>query len=512
MIERFYLEDYLSFESIDLNFNKGLIVFTGPSGAGKSILFNSIVSLFGVSDGGAKLAEVSLENISIDNEQYLIEDDVTIKMTKSAKTRYFLNNQSISKTLLKDISQSFFKHLHLKDTSDFENDKIIEFLDFLGDKKTPEYTTLLKSFQHNFEECKKLKKELNKIVEDEKNIEELKEFAEFEINKIASINPQIGEFDQLKDLKDIFSKKDKLEDVLEEAKPILDNTYKISRALEILEVDNSFFDDAMNEVTNHFEKFYDSLNSMEDVDLDATMERIDELNKLIKKYGSIEEALEYKVQKEKELEGYENITFEKSILEKNIVKIEKEIDQQTKELSNKRKELLKIVQKDMEKFLKDLYLDNLDITIDKKGLDSNGVDNISFTLHNTELKKLSSGEFNRLRLALLTTRSLYETSNNGILFLDEIDANLSGKESESIGRVLTKLAQNYQIFAISHQPQLSSLADQHFLVEKKDEISSVKEILANERVQEISRMISGEDITSEALEFAKKLLIKDSLF
>jgi len=512
MIERFYLEDYLSFEQIDLNFNKGLIVFTGPSGAGKSILFNSIVSLFGVSDGGAKIAEVNLDNISIESDEFVLDDDITIKMTKSAKTRYFLNNQSISKTLLKELSQNFFKHLHLKDTSDFENEKIIEFLDYLGKKESIDYTSLLHNFQEDFQEIKKLKKELEKIIEDEKNIEELKEFAQFEISKISAINPQIGEFDELKELKEIFTKKDKLEDILEEAKPILDNTYKISKALDILEVNSSFFDDAINEVTNHFEKFYDSLHSMEDVDLDATMERIDELNKLIKKYGSIEEALEYKEKKEKELEGYENITFEKSILEKNIKKLETNINQQTQKLTTKRKELLKVVQKEMERFLEDLYLDNLNIILDEKPLDSNGVDKITFTLNNTELKKLSSGEFNRLRLALLTTRSLYETSNNGILFLDEIDANLSGKESESIGKVLTKLAQNYQIFAISHQPQLSSLADQHFLVEKNNETSHVKEIDGDERIKEISRMISGENITSEALEFAKKLLIKDSLF
>lgn len=303
MIERFYLEDYLSFEQIDLNFNKGLIVFTGPSGAGKSILFNSIVSLFGVSDGGAKIAEVNLDNISIESDEFILDDDITIKMTKSAKTRYFLNNQSISKTLLKELSQNFFKHLHLKDTSDFENEKIIEFLDFLGKKESADYTTILQNFQENFQEIKKLTKELEKIIEDEKNIEELKEFAQFEISKITAINPQIGEFDELKELKEVFSKKDKLEDVLEEAKPILDNTYKISKALDILEVDSSFFDDAINEVTNYFEKFYDSLHSMEDVDLDATMERIDELNKLIKKYGSIEEALEYKEKKKKSLRG-----------------------------------------------------------------------------------------------------------------------------------------------------------------------------------------------------------------
>jgi DNA repair protein RecN (Recombination protein N) len=157
-------------------------------------------------------------------------------------------------------------------------------------------------------------------------------------------------------------------------------------------------------------------------------------------------------------------------------------------------------------FLKDLYLTNLGITLSSCELTKNGYDEVVFSLNNTELKKLSSGEFNRLRLALLTARSIYECDNNGILFLDEIDANLSGKESESIAKVLKALSKNYQIFAISHQPQLSSTADQHFLVEKRGEVSRVEELSDDERVIEISRMISGEDITIEATQFAKTLL------
>ena len=62
MINRFYLENYLSFEKIDLEFEKGLVVFTGPSGAGKSVLMSSILSLFGTSDNNAKLSEIVLED------------------------------------------------------------------------------------------------------------------------------------------------------------------------------------------------------------------------------------------------------------------------------------------------------------------------------------------------------------------------------------------------------------------------------------------------------------------
>jgi len=124
----------------------------------------------------------------------------------------------------------------------------------------------------------------------------------------------------------------------------------------------------------------------------------------------------------------------------------------------------------------------------------------------TSLEKVSSGELNRIRLAGLAASSEFIQSNGGILILDEIDANLSGKESMSIALVLEVLAKHYQIFAISHQPQLSSRADMHFLVYKKDGESHVKLLQKEERIQELSRMISGDEITQEAIQFATSLL------
>jgi DNA repair protein RecN (Recombination protein N) len=509
LIERFYLEEYLSFKKVELNFKNGLVIFSGPSGAGKSVLFNSMVASFGQKESKAKLSEMSIVNTQIKNEDYLIDDDFVIKQITTTKTRHFLNNQTISKNDLQEFSKGFFKHLHLKDTSDFESENIVEFLDFLGGLKFEEYKEIHEQFQSIYKELKEIKHKLQKIYKDEQDIENLKEFTKFEIEKISKINPKVGEYEELKELKDTISKKDKIEKVLLEAKPFLDNTHKISLALSILEVESSFFDDAINEVHNQFEKFYDKILSFEDMNIEDTLDRIEELAGLQKKYGSIEEAIEYKKIKQKELDEYENITFEKAILEKNYKKYSLEIEKVGIKLTELRTKGIEILEADMNLFLRDLYLTNLGITLNSIELTKNGYDEVVFSLNNTELKKLSSGEFNRLRLALLTARSIYECDNNGILFLDEIDANLSGKESESIAKVLKTLSKNYQIFAISHQPQLSSTADQHFLVEKIGEVSQVKELNDEERIAEISRMISGENITEEATLFAKTLLTKN---
>lgn len=510
MINRIYLKDCLSFKEIDLEFNKGLNVFTGPSGAGKSILMQAILSLFALSDVKASLGEVLISDSKIIDELYDLEadDDIVIKTIKKEKVRFFINNQTISKKNLNKFSTKLIKHLNLRDTSDFESTKLLNFLDKLSSKNDKNFIEIKSKFDLLYKELNIVKKELEKILDDELKIEDLKEFAKFEIEKIETINPSLDEYEELNLLKRKLSKKDKIEDAIKDASEILNYRHSVSNTLELLEVEPSFFDETMNELNNIFEKFNDSLYELEDIDIETVLNRIEKLSSLQKRFGSIALALEYKEDKKKELLSYDNITFEKSILEKKIDKLSNEINELSIKISSYRKKSLLVLEEKINIYLKFLYLSNAKITIKEKKLDAYGIDEIHFELNGVNLNTISSGEYNRLRLALLTSMSEFDIIENGILFLDEIDANLSGKESDAIANVLSTLSLSYQIFAISHQPQLTSASAQHFLVDKEDGISTITLLNKEERINEIARMISGEKITSNAIEFAKNLLIK----
>ena len=283
-------------------------------------------------------------------------------------------------------------------------------------------------------------------------------------------------------------------------------THNVNSALELMEVDSSFFDETMNELNNIFERFNDSLHELDDINIENVLDRIEKLSALQKRFGSIEECLKYKEQKKEELASYENIFFQKEKLEKEFNDLNTNLILLAKEISQYRKESSLILEKKINEYLKFLYLSNAKIVISEKNLDFSGLDEVSFELNGVSLDTISSGEYNRLRLALLTSMSEFDIVDNGILFLDEIDANLSGKESDAISKVLEKLSKSYQIFAISHQPQLTSSANQHFLVDKINGKSFVKELNNQEKINEIARMISGEKVTLEAFEFAKNLL------
>ena len=700
MIERILIKQNLSFENVELNFGRGLSVFTGVSGAGKSVLMGSIMAVLGLKDSEAKLIEADVSH-KFDLEEFGLEsEEINIfKLFRDKTTRYFINSQAVSKKNLASIAKEHVKYLSAKEINEFENERFLNLLDSLQAKKDAKFNETLGEFRLKFDEFSQISRELKKIIDEEKRVEELKEFASFEINKIESVSPKIGEFDELMELKKRLSKKDKILEAWNRAEQIFNFEQAVTDALNISDIDSGFFEEAMNELRvarenlnmdeledvdvggvldrieainslvrryggeeealqtlkarkaelaryenisfekselerkfkqneaavnalakkdakfnetlgefrlkfdefsqisrelkkiideekrveelkefasfeinkiesvspkigefdelmelkkrlskkdkileawNRAEQIFnfeqavtDALNisdidsgffeeamnelrvarenlnmdELEDVDVGGVLDRIEAINSLVRRYGGEEEALQTLKARKAELARYENISFEKSELERKFKQNEAAVNALADKISQARAANLKELEALINSFLKELYMSEISLKINSKTLDAAGGDEVNLSLNETALKNLSSGELNRLRLAFIASESKITGGGEGVIILDEIDANLSGKEAMSIANVLLNLAEFYQIFAISHQPQLSSKANAHFLVEKRGEISNVRELKSEERVSELARMISGERITDEAINFARQLLV-----
>jgi len=507
MIERFYLKDYLSFKETELNLSTGLVVFTGPSGSGKSILMNSILSSLGGDSCEAALCESSV-TWDIDADEIGIQnDDVNVfKHIKKEKSRYFVNNQSLSRKAIGSVASKYLRHLSLKDFSDFENVNLLNILDDRIEAKSKKMIKLKLAFKEIYTQYHWTKHELQVIEEEEKKIVELKEFAAFEIKKIQEINPSIGEDEELLTIKKELSKKEKVLEHISAANDIFNFEHHVSNALGSLDNDSAFFDDAMNELRAVLDSAEERFSALDDVDVEEVLNRIEGLSGLKRRYGSIEEAIAYKEQKKIELAKYENIEIEKGSLEARYETLSVEVDELATKLTMMRKAELKSFENDLNRYLSDLYLRDAEVTLENVEYTALGVDKLSIKLNATELAKISTGEFNRLRLAILALKSEFMSQNGGVLMLDEIDANLSGEESMSVAHVLRQLSKHFQIFVISHQPQLTSMGDQHFLVYKDGSISHTKELNFDEKVDEIARIISGDTVSDEAKKFARELL------
>lgn len=504
MINRLYIKNHLSFKEAELFFDKGLSVFTGVSGAGKSVLMNAILSVFGLSETEASLIEADVD-FNFDLSEFGIENEKinNFRMLKDKSTRYFINSQFISKKNLNLISSSHIKYLSIRNADEFNNENLLKLLDLLAIKKDKNHKVNLEKLAEIYKEFSNTKKELLKIENEEKNIEELKDFAKFEINKISSIDPKIGEFEELMELKKRLSKADKINEAWARADVIFEIENSVIEALRVSDLESEFFSEALNELRTKKESL--NLDDLENVDIEKTLNRIEDLNYLEKRYGSIKEVLDVLEKRKKELNEYENIEFKKSDLIKKFNNLENELLNVANLVSSKRKSVESKLENILNSYLKELYMENAKVKFNQKEIGSLGLDEISFEISNTLLKNLSSGEFNRLRLAFIGANIDITGFANGVLILDEIDANLSGKEAMSIANVLLKISKFYQIFAISHLPQLSSKANSHFLVSKINDISNVKKLNEDEKITELARMISGEKITKEALEFAKRL-------
>jgi len=506
MIERFYVKNHLSFKEAQMEFDKGLVVFTGASGSGKSILMNAILTSLGLGDADASLCESTVA-WPLDEEAYGIENEEcnVFRHVKKEKVRFFVNNQSISKKSIKSLSGEYLRHLSLKDYSDFDNEKLLDLIDYAVVAKKKSFAKTLNTYSETFIQYDTALKELQKLNDEQQRIVELKEFVRFEIAKIEEINPQIDEDETLLEIKKELSRKEKAQEKIQAAQVIFDTEHAVTMALDALDIDCAFFDDTMNVLRNELDTAQARLEELDDVNVEEVLDRIEALSSLKHRYGSLDEALLYKESKKKELAAYENIEIRKDDVEKEVKQLKTEIITLSQSISQERHAITPFLQKALNSYLKQLYMNDASINLETIDYTSRGQERISVAISGTPLDKISSGEFNRLRLALLALKSEYMPHEDGVLMLDEIDANLSGEESMSVAKVLRHLSKNFQIFVISHQPQLTSMGEQHFLV-YKDKESKVRVLTHSERIDEIARMISGDKVSVEAKSFAKELM------
>jgi len=507
LVERLYLRDLVTFKSIELEFEQGLVVFTGPSGAGKSVLISAILSSFGYTvQGAASLCEMTvLKPPKLKSEAYLLDDEIVIKTLKKEKLRYFIDGQNISKKALASLFSPYVKYLSVRDKGGFDSETLLELIDTLLFSKEKAYQKLYKSYIQRYENYRIKAKALAKIKEDEVKLAELIEFATYEIEKIERIDPKPGEEETLLQIKQQLSHIDKIREALESASGIFLLENSIEELYRLLGKDSGLFSEAMYQLRSDFEEAESFADELETVDVEEVLDRLGELTSLKNRYGSIEEALVYKERKKKELSGYETMAHDKSMLEQFLALEYGELEILAGRISQERKKAALEIENDISFYLEKLKLPKMMFRFTSTMLHAEGKDEVEIILGHSSTRTLSGGEFNRLRLALMAVSMYGKKQKQGVLILDEIDANVSGDESIAIATMIAKLSSVYQIFAISHQPHLSAKADQHVLVSKEGEESQAIVLEKGGRIREIARIIAGEDPTEQALAFAQKL-------
>ncbi|MRI59163.1 MAG: hypothetical protein C6H99_06645, partial [Epsilonproteobacteria bacterium] len=209
MIESLLIKEYLSFQEARLRFKPGLVVFTGPSGAGKSLLIDALLALFGQRGVEARVSEAVCD-FDLDLEPFGIDRDevIVVRAIKKEKVRYFLGDHALSKRSLRQIFGPKIFYLHQKEQGFFEGANLLRMVEaFIDD---PGFITAKEEYERLYKEWLKTKQELADLEQKRRNIDQHREFLEFEIQKIASIDPKPGEYEELMELKKELSKKEKI--------------------------------------------------------------------------------------------------------------------------------------------------------------------------------------------------------------------------------------------------------------------------------------------------------------
>jgi DNA repair protein RecN (Recombination protein N) len=278
---------------------------------------------------------------------------------------------------------------------------------------------------------------------------------------------------------------------------------------------------------------YNSKLNLNPEELEEKQERLGAINLLKKKYGgSVKGILEYRKKIGEEFELAENFAEKIKSISGNIYEIRKTAGNLAKKISDERIKTSKLVKKGIESTLKELGIPspefkteiknthtekNKGVLINGKNINatSRGIDEVEFFISTNpgeDLKPLakvaSGGEVSRIMLALKST--LAKNDKLPLLIFDEIDVGVSGRIAQKVGLALKNLSSFHQIISITHLPQIASLADHHFSIEKIAQneriVSSIKKLPASERITEIAKLLSGEKVTEASLKSARELI------
>lgn len=559
MLLNLKINNFALIKESDIMFTKGLNILSGETGAGKSIIFEAlsvalgerasksmiktgtdhsvIEAVFSLTDELKTLLDEKGLISDIDEETVIIRRDIYLDYPTVSR----INGFSATLADLKEISAYLcdiygqYEHQLLLDKDNYlsiiNKATRIDFSD--------EYDKLENELRQVFNEIRELNKSLKNFLEKSSNLDSEIDYIEFQINEINDINPVSGEMDEIKD----ELKKLQNQELIQETLSNVDNNLrgsdeqfenndvlaKLGESINSLEKISSYISD----VDGLIERMKTSMYELEDISsviagyigTDYDESRIEELSlrlsrlqMLEKKYSTdIDGVLKKKAELEEDLNDLKYLDERIQEIKDSIKVKEQQYNDLALKISSLRKSAAEKLESNLSDELHELDMQNsvfkVQFSVSKpteKGIDE--VEFLAKTNKGSSFKPIreiiSGGEMSRFMLAFKNVLS--DANNYKTFVFDEIDAGLSGKVANTVGKRLEKLAEKRQVLIISHLPQIISKADSHYKITKKDiddeTVSYIKKLNENERVEEIARLLSGDSITSETLKNAKLLL------
>ena len=554
MLVSLAIKDIVLIDRLRIEFEDGLCVLSGETGAGKSILLSSIGLAIGARGGkdlirhGKDQGSVSAEfSLAEDHKVWSIlkaqdidcgEDQVILRRTvlKDGKSRAFINDQSVSISLLRTIGENLVEIHGQHDERGLLNPAgHRDLLDDFGD-----YSSLRKKVSKNFETLIQLKKVLLSEQEKLDLAKQDEEYIRHNLEELETLNPIRGEEEILAKERSRMMQGESLSEGLGElldkllsdkgVDTVLRATIRkmeriAAQAPGLLEKVSESLERAANETSEAIAELENTIRNLEfnPYDLENTEERLFSLRAAARKHNcQVDQLVDLKTDFEKNLSTIAYGDEEVNRLN-NEVKIAQNIyEKSVDELSKERKKAAGVLDKSVNQELPSLKMDKASFKtflepLEKENWNAYGGERVDFRVSTNPgapfgglIKIASGGELSRFILALKVV--LARKTSIATLIFDEIDQGVGGAVANAVGGRLSELAKNAQIMVITHSPQVAARGNSHWYINKVTSatdgsvVTGITLLNDEKRREEIARMLAGAEVTEEARAAADNLL------
>ncbi|HFK6800443.1 TPA: DNA repair protein RecN [Listeria monocytogenes] len=553
MLQEMTIKNFAIIESLSLTFQEGMTVLTGETGAGKSIIIDALGLLVGgrgsadfIRHGEERLELQGLFALAEDNlacRNALIEngidasDDMVVlerSLFRSGKNSCRINGKLVTTVLLRQIGSKLIDIHSQHEHQELMNEEFhLSLLDrFASDKIKPALT----KYQTNFKEYQTIEKEWQNWTKNEREFAQRLDMLRFQQQEIENANLQAGEEDRLLEQKNILANFEKLNENLQGAYAAIQGEPGglefVGEAMRQMETAASIHTDykAVSEaISSSYYMLEDSMSQIrqsldhlefQPEELNQIESRLNDLNQLKRKYGkTIEDIIQYEQEISSEMEKLTDSESHVGHLETKLATLKTELTKQAATLTDIRKKAAVTLEKQIKQELNQLYMEKAIFSVrfeaNKMELTELGQDSVVFYMSTNPgepLKPLakiaSGGELSRMMLALKTIFSRHQGITS--IIFDEVDTGVSGRVGQAIAEKIYAVSVGSQVLCISHLPQVAAMANHHYYITKKVQnkrtTTSVTVLKGVEKVEEISRMIAGIEVTELTKQHAKEMI------
>ena len=556
MIESLNIRNYALADRLNVEFEEGLNILSGETGSGKSVIVGALdlviggkadVSVIRTGEDETEVTAFIYIGKNPDAGQWLQsreiepEDDrVIIRRTlkQTGRGGSFIQSTQVTKADMSEFTSLLFdihgQHEHQSLLGVENHRKLLDSFGGLDDEAG--------ILRERFLELSTVKKELQKLNSDEREMLRESEIAAYAVREIESANLVPGELEQLEDEHKLLSQAERMfiafekvhDNLNESGGGALKGLRDALAGLNELRGIDRYFEEPHGRLENAFYETEDILDGLERYRdsfdfsperLASCEERLSELHKLRKKYGdTVEEILAFLEQSRKKVDGIENSEELKKQYSEKAAALEKDVLARASSLSAKRKEAAGKLEKAVQQQLVSLGMPKAQFCVpveqrqgenNRPSCGVNGFDMVEFLISPNQgepPKKLrsiaSGGEISRVMLAIKSVLADIDTVD--CMVFDEIDSGIGGEIAVAVGEHLHNLSKYKQILCITHLASIAVRADNHIRVVKDTRdgrtFTDVQCITGKDRTVEVARMLSGDTNAEVSLQHAEEML------